>query len=499
MDTAVTRLPDVRKARRARTLPRWRDVLPIALGGLLCTFLGVTAAVPGLTQLALAGTVVVLLFAGCLREPERAVVGLMVWLVIIGTVRRVIEAASPGTSANVLLLVAPVAVAALVAVAVQRGAFRARTPLANVVMWLSILVVLSAGNPMQGGVAVGAAGLLFVLVPMLWFWIGRAFVDERSLERLLTVISVLAVPAAVYGLVQVYRGFPSWDAYWIQSKGYVALRVGDSLRQFASFASTAEYVAFLAVAAVVWALKLRRLARAVPAGIAVVILGWALALASARAILVVLPIALGLVFAASRGYGLAKSLVLGLAGLAILGAVVSSFDPGQVGGRRTSALLSRQVQGLSDPFNPRVSTLPGHITDITAGIRRGVLNPIGKGVGSVTLAAEKFGGKTAGTEADPSNVAVATGLPGLLAYGFIVVAGFRLAFRTARRRRDVASLAALGILVVTLFQWLNGGTYAVAPLPWLFLGWLDQQSIPRPLERTDALVAQEDFASASEL
>jgi hypothetical protein len=213
------------------------------------------------------------------------------------------------------------------------------------------------------------------------------------------------------------------------------------------------------------------------------IIGWALALASARAILVALPVALGLMFAASRGYGLARSIVAGLAGLALLGAVVSSIEPGSVGGDRTAALLSRQVEGLSNPFDDNVSTLPGHIRQLTGGIVKGVLNPVGQGVGSITIAAERFGGETAGTESDPSNIAVATGLPGLLLYCFIVVVGFRLAFRTARTRRDTASLAALGILVVTLFQWLNGGAYAVAPLAWLFLGWLDRQSARVPTER----------------
>jgi hypothetical protein len=42
------------------------------------------------------------------------------------------------------------------------------------------------------------------------------------------------------------------------------------------------------------------------------------------------------------------------------------------------------------------------------------------------------------------------------------------------RRRDALSLVALGVLVVTLLEWLNGGQYAVAFFLWLTLGWIDR-------------------------
>lgn len=424
----------------------------------------------------MAVSVTVFLCVRCLWAPASAVLWVVAWLTVLAMIRRLLDLAGFGASSSPLLLVAPIAVVVLVAVAAERGAFVSRTPLANGVLLLTLLVVASAVNPLQGGVAVGIAGLLFVLVPMLWFWIGRALIDDRTLERLLRMISVLAIPAAAYGLIQVYRGFPSWDAQWIETKGYVALRVGDSLRQFASFASTSEYVTFLAIGALVWAIKLRRAGGVFPAALALTVLGWALALASARAILVALPVALGLVFAANRGFGVVKSAVLGLGGLVVLGAIVSTLDSGKVGGARTSALLSRQVEGLSDPFNSDVSTLPIHIEAVFGGLGLALRNPLGQGVGSATIAAERFGGETVGTESDPSNIAVATGIPGLLAYCFVVVSGFSLAFRTARNQRDMLSLVALGVLVVTSLQWLNGGTYSVAPIPWLMLGWLDRRS-----------------------
>jgi hypothetical protein len=442
----------------------------------LCAAVGLAATMPAFIQIALALSIGVLLCVACISFPGAAGVSLIAWLAVLALVRRLLDSSGIGGSSNPLLLVSPIAVVLLVLVAGRRGAFRSRTPLTNRVLLLNLLVLLSAVNPLQGGLTVGVAGLLFVFVPMLWFWLGRAVIDDRRLSQLLRVIAVLSVPAAIYGLFQVYRGFPWWDARWIATKGYVALRVGDALRQFSSFASTTEYVGFLAVGALVWVLRLRRARSVVPAGLAVAIITWALVLASARAILVALPVALGLVFCASRGLTFAKSMVFALLGLVALGAGVAALGSGSVGGTRTSALVNRQVQGLANPFDANVSTLPGHIRQIRVGVTRAFTNPLGQGVGSITIAAEKFGGNALGTEADPSNIAVAAGLPGLILYSMVVVSGFRLAFRAAREERDRLSLVALGILVVTAFQWLNGGNYSVAPLPWLVLGWLDRRS-----------------------
>jgi hypothetical protein len=104
----------------------------------------------------------------------------------------------------------------------------------------------------------------------------------------------------------------------------------------------------------------------------------------------------------------------------------------------------------------------------------------------VTIAGTKFGGESLGTEADPSNAAVAVGLPGLIAYVFVLVAAFRKAYALARERGDATSLVALGLLVVMVLQWLNGGQYAVALLVWLTLGWLDRTTEPelQPAEAT---------------
>jgi O-antigen ligase len=137
-------------------------------------------------------------------------------------------------------------------------------------------------------------------------------------------------------------------------------------------------------------------------------------------------------------------------------------------------LFTHQARGLANPFNPAVSTLPSHFAQFKAGLRSAISNPLGHGVGAVTTATGKFGAPNRGTETDLSNAAVALGIPGLLSYFFLVTLALRQAYAFAAARRDSLALAVLGLLAVTLFQWLNGGQYAVAFLPWLALGWMDR-------------------------
>jgi hypothetical protein len=127
-------------------------------------------------------------------------------------------------------------------------------------------------------------------------------------------------------------------------------------------------------------------------------------------------------------------------------------------------------------LNPNASTLRVHVDLVKDGLVSAYHEPLGLGVASVSLAGQRFASRVRVTEADPSNVAVALGIIGLVLYLVIVVEGFRRAFRVASRRRDPISLAAIGIMAVTFLAWLNGGEYAVAWLPWLALGWIDRRS-----------------------
>ena len=448
--------------------------------GFVATMMGlfIGAMVPhtSLARVAIAASIVVLFVAIGLRSPRLLLFALLLWLPSLGLLRRLVTTfGSAGSLGDPLLLVAPAAWVLLAGVAVSRGALRQRTALATTVLVLTGMLTVSAVNPLQGGLTVGLAGLLLVVPPMLAFWVGRSLVDDLAMRRIITLVASFAVPAAAYGLIQTFAGFPSWDARWILENGYTALNVGGTIRAFSSFASSAEYGTFLAVGVVTWLALGRNVLRLPLALAAVGLLGTALWFESQRSIVVLTLAAVWLLFAARRGLSLRWALIGGVALLVALPWVVGRIAPEQFAGGTTASLSAHQAQGLSDPFGQQ-STLPGHITMVTDGIRQVITNPLGSGVGAVTSAAGRFGGVNVGTEADPGNAAVAAGALGLVAYLILVLRGLPLAYRIAARRRDIVATAALGILSVTFLQWLNGAQYAVAPLPWLMLGWLDRQA-----------------------
>jgi hypothetical protein len=427
-------------------------------------------------HLVMAGAFIAVLVGIGLRSPRSLLYGLVVWLVALGFVRRLAAEFSPAPQSDPLLLVEGAAVGILLIVAAARGAFANLTALAKAVLVLGLLLVLGAVNPLGGSLVSGLGSLYLILIPMLAFWVGRSICDDRTLATILGLVASLAVAAGVYGLAQTFNGFPSWDAAWISTGGYEALNVGGATRAFGPFSSASEYAIFLGIGFVAWLAFGFRLVRLPFAVGAVALLATAIFYESSRGIIFTLVFAVALMVAALRRLPIAISAALAAAALLAVPFVtrsvasfptVSGTDPG-------SALAAHQIQGLSSPLSSQDSTLGAHFSLFTNGLRSAITNPVGLGIGSVTIAGSKYGAETVSTEVDPSNAAVALGIPGLIAYLAVVGIAFFNAYSLASRRRDALAIAALGVLVITLLQWLNGGQYAVAFLVWLVLGWVDR-------------------------
>jgi hypothetical protein len=430
-------------------------VLAISLGLL---YVGRALIDPTRARLVIAAAVIAVLVGIGVRSPRSLLYGLVVWLAALGLVRRLASELSPAPQSDPLLLVEGAVVGMLLIVAAARGAFANLTALAKAVLALSLLVLLGAVNPLGGSIFAGFASLYLILIPMLAFWIGRVICDDRTLATTLGLVAMLAVVAGVYGLLQTFNGFPSWDAAWISSGGYEALSVGGATRAFGPFTSGSEYAIFLGIGFVAWLAFGFRLVRLPFAVGAVALLAAAIFFESSRGIIFTLVSAVALMFAARRRLPIAISAALAVAALFAVPFVtrsvassptVSATDPG-------SALAAHQIQGLSSPLSSQDSTLGAHFSLFTNGLRSAIDNPVGLGIGSVTIAGSKYGGETASTEVDPSNAAVALGIPGLIAYLAVVGIAFFNAYSLASRRRDALAIAALGVLVITLLQWLNG-------------------------------------------
>jgi hypothetical protein len=453
------------------------DLIVLGLGGLLGALLVAAATTsPTVARLTLALAALWLLAALGFAAPRSLLFVLIGWLAVLGVARRVASLEFAPGHTDPFLLVEPVAVAVLLGAAFARGGFVLRSTLSKVTLLLALLLLAGSLNPAQGGIATGAAGLLFLLMPLGGFWIGRAFCDDATYRRILGIVAALGVVAAAYGLWQTFVGFPSWDESWIRDQGYSALDVGGVTRAFGPFPSGSEYGAFVGIAMLVWLGRGLRPARAWVALPIVAGLATAVFYESSRGIMFKLPVALVLVLAARSRQPLTLSLAAATAAVVLLPVVVSAAVPAPSGGGAPSPLLQHQLSGLADPLNPSASTLSVHASLVGDGLRAALHDPLGIGTGAVTIAGQKFGGKAQNTEADPSNAAVAVGLPGLIAFVVLLCAAFGKAYGLAARRRDALPAIALALLVVTLLQWLNGGQYAVGLLVWLTLGWLDRAS-----------------------
>jgi hypothetical protein len=420
------------------------------------------------------------LIALSLLSPSAGIVATMIALVALGLVRRLLIPVTGWSAYDPLLLVGPV-VACVLAVRPDGGPDDGSgRPLPVLVVGLIGLSCLEVLNPGSGGILTGASGLLFVAAPLVWFFVGHRLLSDRLAHTVLIVALVAGGLAAVYGLWQSGPGLPPWDMEWLRIKGplYSSLNVGGAIRAFGPFSSAAEYDAYLGVATVValalilhgrpWLLTLLPL------------LGWALILESSRGG-VVLSLAAFLVMAALRARrGPLALLVLG-AGLALVAGLEYAFSGsiGAIAATTANPFVAHQLAGLADPLNPQRSTLLLHVQLIQTGLLQGLSHPLGLGPGATTLAALDVPQIAAGTEVDLSNEFVSLGIPGGLLYAIVVLLVLIKAVRLALARRDMASVALAGLLIVTFGQWLNGAYYAVSPLTWLLIGWLSARQLPR--------------------
>jgi hypothetical protein len=441
-------------------------------------------------RLVIAASAIVLVVSAAFLAPRNALFGLIVWLAALGSVRRLVSLYSPAGTIDTLLLVAPAGMAVLLLFAHAHGAFTNRTRLANLVLALGAMSLVSVINPLQGSPLTGIAGLvLFLFVPSWGFWIARAFCDDRTMASVLKLVAVLGIPAALYGFVQVFNGFPHWDAAWIKTNGYTALNVGTVTRPFSAFASSTEYALFIATAVIVW-LAFGRTAGRLPITLAAVaLLAVAAFYISTRGVVFLLAASVAIMFAALLRLPSVVAAALGAAAILAVPSITARLTAGPLG---YSPLVAHQVEGLAHPLGQNSSTLNSHISLLRLGLSSARAEPLGRGVGAVNQSASKLGGLEFNTEADPSNVAVALGVPGLLAYLLLVVLALWRAYVLAKIRRDPLSLAALGILVLSSLQWLNGGHYSIVFIIWLVLGWLDRASLAPAPEATARTEEPED-------
>jgi hypothetical protein len=454
-------------------------------GGMLAAAAFEAVQSPELYHLGLAVVIAAGLSFVAVQRPRTGVLLTFTFLTVMALTRRLLIPVAGWSSYDPLLLVAPlVSMVLLARIFLARGRPIATDAFSRLIVALLFVMLLEAVNPLGIGLLPGLTGLLFMGAPLFWFFIGRELADRRWLVVVASWVAIMAVAAALYGLQQSTGGLPPWDTAWVSAGGYTALQVyiaggPSTIRAFGTFSSSSEYATYLAIGLVLLLalLSRRRILTVVLALLFIPILVLALFLDSSRGVLVLALLATIVVLTLRLRRPMLRLALIAFGLTAVFLAI-------RLGGpaleaealRAGNALVVHQVDGLLHPLDPERSTLGIKLDNLLGGLRIGLENPLGLGTG-VTTRADKFGASGLGTEIDLSNAFVSLGpLGGLL---FLVVI----------RSGDVAPFAVMGVLVVTLGQWLNGGQYAVAPLIWLCIGWANhewnrQLSIRRLASRT---------------
>lgn len=419
-------------------------------------------------------------------DASTSLLGTVALLLLLGVTRRTLEYGldTPASTIDPVFLVAPLVTLALMALAMRRGALRDRTPLTSVVLGISVVGLVGAANPLQGTPVAAAIGVVIFMTPVLWFWIARVFADDERMTQVFALTAIIAAVSAVYGLAQTSGHFFSFDQAWIDaSEDYASLRIQSVVRAFGFASSAAEYGKLLGAGIAIlaaWIMAKRQVWWLPPLGV----LGAALFLSGLRTTLVLAVVAMGLIWGARRGASILQLTIYGVIGVIVLLLLAAQVTPSSGGTDAASVLADRQVEGLTDPFNPQSSTLQVHIELAQKSLRGMASAPIGTGTATITLAGKRFGNSAAG-DTDLADAAIAFGLIGVVLYLALCVRLFRVSHLLAVRRADALSLAALGIVVVSSLQWLNGGLYGANVLAWFTFGWIDRASAKLSDEPTE--------------
>lgn len=423
------------------------------------------------------GTVLVLGLLA-LRWPNAAILGGLLFLPLLGLIRRLLIGSTGWPEVDPLLLIGPaLAVILFVRAYVLESRPLAPDLLSKLVLGLLVLILLGVFNPLGAGLDQTAiAAFVLTAIPPVWFFVGRALPDRITIARLQHATCFLAGLIAVYGLYQTEVGFPNWDLEWIDVGGYVALNVGDQVRAWGTMASAAEYAGYLGAGIVIAVAALLH-RRAWPI-VLIPLLCVALLFSAVRTFVVLGLIALVVMFGLRSRHPRIALPAIAVAGIVTYLLAVPALASVSA---QSDDLIGHQLGGIAQPFDEEDSTLEIHLALIGNGFAEGIQHPLGQGIAPADLAQQgDLTFKAGGTEFDFSDAFVNFGLPGGLLYLSLAGVAFAIAGRHYMRTRDPLFLGAIGLALVTLGSWLNGGHYSLSPLVWVMLGWAT-----RPLERSD--------------
>ncbi|WP_284641741.1 hypothetical protein [Paenibacillus silviterrae] len=445
---------------------------------------GILITVPGMLRLLIFAALFLLMMALNAKNPRVVLMLLILYLPCMSFLRRLLIPLSGWSSFDPLVILPSLVVLLIGAgwfyrIYFMRDLHFDDSRMFRLVRWFLLIHVFQVFNPLQGGLLTGFGGVMFYITPLFWMLLSRHYFDERWMKAILASVMVIGVLGGLYGLKQTYFGFFPFEDDWVRISGYAALMVGSGSRSFSFFTSAAEYAQYVVIAIIIaWVYTLRGgwMLKAVSL-LLLAVLWFALFMISSRGPVVTASVAM-VILAVFNSRSLATRLMVTLISMAMLVAVyvgITNINPG------SNALIAHQVNGLANPMDEEHSTLGLHFAMFAFGMLEGVKQPLGRGLGSTTLAGAKFANTGANSEVDISNMMISDGLIGGTIYLLLVLRTLRVAF--AYKNTNTTGMIMLGILIATLGSWSIGGNYSTCALIWIVIGYLDKVTREHPLNR----------------
>lgn len=416
-----------------------------------------------------------------------ALSGILVWLVLLGFIRRFLIPFIGWSNEDPLLLVGP-AVAALLWYFGRQQRIP-RTLLSSVAGFLLLWAVAGILNPNEAELSVAARGALFYVGPLLWFFAGRTLTGAQR-DRVLDTVFWMNLPVLALGLYHSFIGFLPFEYTWVgvSGQGESIFFPGFRVRPFSTLVSPQEYGVYLAFSAqIIWARVLdparARHRRWLLLFLGITMVG--LFLQASRSIFLFCLLAFA-VTAVVRLRSLGGALAVGaVVALLVVLAGRAEVDPHQGEDEdapgRVAVLVLHQLSGIT---NPGQSTAPVHLDLIANGFAEGIRDPFGLGVSHNTLAQAKDRPEdTTSAESDIAATTAGLGIPGGFALAIIIVVGLGAAVQLELAQASARHLAWLGIFVAGLNQWMSGALYCTSAILWLCLGGVAREIGERLAER----------------
>jgi len=424
-------------------------------------------------------------------DVRTSIVAVLVYLILLGDIRKWLSAQFGGAGADVLLVLGGVFALIICANAFAKQQIKFNTAMSKWVLALMAVMVLQIFNPGQGSLMAGVVGAMFVLVPFMWYWVGRTYANEAFLEIVLfRVVVPLGVLAAAYGIYHALYGYLPHQQLWLEENWFAGLGSPDNPAPISFFSNNQEHGTFLTIATV---------------------LCWAAFLKGRRTYILLLPVFFtALVLTGSRG-----PVVFSLLGMCTMWAAMGK-DPRTWVLRGGVAVLigvtglvwtlnqtaswelddsvqqriGRQTQelDLSQRQPGEYSSIANHAYMMVRGYTSVVNYPLGRGIGFTTLAAHRYGSGGYSTETEFGDSFLGLGIPGGIAYHAVIFLVIIYTVRLWLKTRSFIALALVGLFASTMAGAVGGQLYAVSSIVIFCIGALDRlhrDQVRRPQEMSE--------------